>query len=610
MVAYDTGHDVTQTGSESAGAWIVPLPPGYDPASPDHAAKLLSMIRSRFGPNVVLVSDTEGEAEIAQWVPGEPIVIEDDLDSAEALKSRAAEMLASRVHSDPELAGFTLDLVDTHRGIARYVRLDPATERIRRKVAEALGVHTWDVGVTIDVDGDGLAGVTITRLASIPPNRRSSALDELAHRVIGHSGWRSKENPSLGEATLVRGTPIVLPSRVSVDFESIPIEPTIETSQWGELPIGLDGQGQWVDLDMSANPHSLIQGGTGAGKSVLLRTLMWGALARGWELAVVDVSKRGLDFRNFKPWVKEGGWGCANHEAAYNVIKSAYDEGQRRADILDELDTPKWLDLPVETRRKHGFRPLMLVVDEATSLVTVEKPPTGLRPDDPERIAAQELAATQGRILTLLRKIARELRFVGVHLVVGTQQYRAEDFGSGALREQLGNRVLLGRASRTAIGMAVMNVEAAVEAVVQAYGSLGSDGDRTRDTRPGRGVAEIEGLGTIPFQSSFAQPGSSEDPGDYARDLDRRGVPRRPDDLPPEPTVAQPGSRPSGARSPARTSPDVDEWNPKMTAPSKAPVSNDWSDVLDDTPAPTPEPLDEIKLDFTLDPPVEDDWEL
>lgn len=387
--------------------------------------------------------------------------------------------------------------------------LAPTELGLRDRLAGVLKKAPWEVRLSTRwaVDTDTGAGVMVevilpnAPVLSADPDRAQVTWLQVTQSVVGHSGWTVELDHHSGTVTMRSGIAIDLPSTAAYAWS------VIDDGSWGEIPFGTDGFGRPVIADLSANPHVLVVGKTGSGKSIQLEGFIFGALVHGFEIAICDPTKRGLDFRWARPYVRTGGWGCQGYSEALAVIRSCYDEGRRRLDVLDALDCPKWTALTPAQRKEHDIKPIMVVVDEGTSLAKLEPVMKTLPPDDPERVEAEELNADKARIMALIGKIARELRFVGIHLVFGTQRFSVQDIGDGAgsLRENLGVRILLGRASNTAIGMAFADAEDAGQAYAQAHGvAATADAGKGAEKHPGRGVCEIDGMLTTAFQGSFA----------------------------------------------------------------------------------------------------------
>jgi len=396
-----------------------------------------------------------------------------------------------------------------HAGGRMLVGRIAATELgLRDRLAGVLKRSPWEVrlSTTWDLGVDGLGEmqsvvVTAAPVLSADPDRAQTSWLQVTQSVVGHAGWTVEMDHHSGTVTMRSGVAIDLPNTASYAWS------VIDDGSWGEIPFGTDGFGRPVIADLSANPHVLVVGKTGSGKSIALEAFMLGALVHGFELAIADPTKRGLDFRWARPYVRTGGWGCQGYSEALSVIRGCYDEGKRRLDVLDSLDCPKWTALTPAQREQHGIRPIMVIVDEGTSLAKLEPVMKTLPPDDPERMEAEALNNDKARIMAIIGKIARELRFVGVHLVFGTQRFSVADIGDGAggLRENLGVRILLGRASNTAISMAFADAEDAGQAYAQAHGVIATaDTGKGAEKHPGRGVCEIDGMITTAFQGAFA----------------------------------------------------------------------------------------------------------
>src|SRR5699024_1257149 len=91
-----------------------------------------------------------------------------------------------------------------------------------------------------------------------------------------------------------------------------------------------------------------------------------------------------------------------------------------------------------------SFRPLVLIADEYTGLMTEERVPKALPKDHPMRVEAETTNGYKDMVATFIQKIALEMRFVGVHVFVSTQLGNTKTGVSTALKAACGNRFLMG----------------------------------------------------------------------------------------------------------------------------------------------------------------------
>lgn len=173
--------------------------------------------------------------------------------------------------------------------------------------------------------------------------------------------------------------------------------------------------------------------------TVAINAAIYGALARGMELAIIDVPAKKVDFLWAKKYCSPGYWGADSLEASVTTMGLIYDEGQRRAQILEDHGVVKVAELP----RSAQFPEIFVVVDELTGLFMLEEVPK-LAKDDPLRIEAEEINSQKSRLKRNIKKIAAELRFVGIKLLLSTQVASANTGITPDLRTNLGNKTLLG----------------------------------------------------------------------------------------------------------------------------------------------------------------------
>src|SRR5699024_12487501 len=94
-----------------------------------------------------------------------------------------------------------------------------------------------------------------------------------------------------------------------------------------------------------------------------------------------------------------------------------YAEGKRRAAVMKKRGINNWFNITDDP----SFRPLVLIADEYTGLMTEERVPKALAKVHPMRVEAEETNGFKDMIATFIQKIAPEMRFVGVHVCVAPQ---------------------------------------------------------------------------------------------------------------------------------------------------------------------------------------------
>ena len=196
-----------------------------------------------------------------------------------------------------------------------------------------------------------------------------------------------------------------------------------------QLAVGVDGEP--IRYDPALDPHLLLAGLTGSGKSCLAQTLVCGALVRGWQVYVIDPVKSAADYR----FARDRCHGFASTAVeATAVLRAVYAEVTRRKQLNADHEVGSYQELPDPPPH------IMVLIDEFTSLVG--RDPVPPRTGDEELDAERELIEAANHacleIGVFAGKIAREARSAGVTLALGTQKLSAKmlDTIPGARRPQ------------------------------------------------------------------------------------------------------------------------------------------------------------------------------
>ena len=334
---------------------------------------------------------------------------------------------------------------DVYGGVTLACVLDPATVAIRNRLAEALRCDPWSIEVVCNevfdeaLGRDRLDQICIVRLPpqGIVAEKRQTIWRELIPLLRdGGTGWLVDEDSVSGQVQLSYGPPRRLPKSVSM-AELMPA--TMQPDLWHKIPLGINAEGKIVGVDLKLGPMGLVVGPTGSGKSVELRQHAASALAHGHELIVIDTNKSGLDFLRFKPWTVA--WGGTLH-TAQAILDAVYNEGQRRRAVLERYEIPSWSELPSEVRQREHIVPITVLIDEFMSMALQVPVPKGLEKGHPELVEANELNTSKAIILSKIGKIARELRFSGIFMVLATQRPDTSQIsGFGEIRSNLTSSV-------------------------------------------------------------------------------------------------------------------------------------------------------------------------
>jgi hypothetical protein len=186
------------------------------------------------------------------------------------------------------------------------------------------------------------------------------------------------------------------------------------------MPLGIDESGDIVEVDLAKNPHAVVFGGTGRGKTVLALSVIESCRTAGWMIFIGD--SPGSSYQALR---QQAGICAISLHAAEHVRMVRMVADELRARQSDAI-----------SRRKAGERtpfrcpPLLLVLDDFGRMLAAVKDQFG---------SAFELVSD---ILLILR-IGREFK---VHLIVTTQDPSPRSIPSSML-DNFSVRVALGRAN-------------------------------------------------------------------------------------------------------------------------------------------------------------------
>ena len=232
-----------------------------------------------------------------------------------------------------------------------------------------------------------------TKLAKITALESNLALDLAAHSI-------RIEAPIPGKRAVGIEVPNVKPAIVRISS-------ILESPEWASMEsrlgfvIGKDIGGKSVVADLIKMPHLLIAGQTGAGKSVMINTLLTSLLYRNspsdLKMILIDPKQVELTLYNdiphlLTPVINEP-------EKCVSALKWAIAEMERRLRTMAEVGKRDIAQYNL-FKQEAGMPYIVIVIDELSDLMMV---------------AARDVEA-------LVVRLAQKSRAAGIHLVIATQR--------------------------------------------------------------------------------------------------------------------------------------------------------------------------------------------
>lgn len=165
----------------------------------------------------------------------------------------------------------------------------------------------------------------------------------------------------------------------------------------GQIAIGINPRGEFVQFNLFDMPHLLVAGATGAGKSVFLHNVIVSLLTRGGVcLRLIDLKKVELSMYNGLNRMLSNAITDAATAAA--VLESEVEEMQARYELMQRYHVRHFKDLPPH----KALNARVIIIDELADLM--------LNRD------------TRKSVENSVVRIAQLGRAAGVHLVLATQR--------------------------------------------------------------------------------------------------------------------------------------------------------------------------------------------
>lgn len=212
------------------------------------------------------------------------------------------------------------------------------------------------------------------------------------------------------------------------------------------FPFSTGVEGSAIAWDPLLDPHILVAGTTGGGKSNFVQVFSYPMFLHGWQVVVIDPMKRGGDFRMYTPWLSGLATTMVEGRA---MIEAVYAEVQRRIDLYVLHGGVSIDDIPEDERPPR----MLVVIDEFNGVIGLSKPdpPVDSSPEAAMAFALKQADFAASRAIgDYAGRIVTQARSAGVHLMLAAQRLTAKTLehvkGGEALRTNMA-RVLLGKAT-------------------------------------------------------------------------------------------------------------------------------------------------------------------
>lgn len=378
---------------------------------------------------------------------------------------------------------------------AEFAPIPPAyVDDIINVIVARLQTDPWKVRVAVGIHEDGRLDTLTVHTREVSKDAEK-ALQDWRHIISelpgGSTGWLINQDRENGVTTLTWGAPRALAPIVPLGD----VLPSAVSNSWEWVAFGKDALDREVGWDVKAGPHGVVAGSVGSGKTMTLLALGSGALLKGFRVRIVDPMKGGADFKPIEEFVDS--WVTSIADAAAELAK-VYAEGQRRKAILLEHGVGHWSRVPADVLLRENIAPDLTIIDEFASLVIETVIPKALPKDDPGRLKDEALNLAKAQLMQLTGKVARELRFVGMHLFLALQRSDAAFLG-GEMRQNLATAVQMKAPSKPIQPEALRMLFPgdAAEQAVREFRELDS-------SNPGFGVVASEGGDVVGFRGAWA----------------------------------------------------------------------------------------------------------
>lgn len=206
-------------------------------------------------------------------------------------------------------------------------------------------------------------------------------------------------------------------------------------NSWHRVPIGETVNNQQVTLDLKIAPHTLVSGGSGTGKTILLNNFILHALNHPNQIKICAIDTKRVEFSFLKDY-PENLYGLAtNLEDSFKLLAKLQKTLEFRYLEMEEQGVNFFTDLKQNQKTFLEEPAIIVVIDELANLL-------GKAYGDDEAVKAWNKKTT--KISKMIYDLSRKGRAAGIYLVISTQR-PDNTIVSGELKANLDNRIAVSR---------------------------------------------------------------------------------------------------------------------------------------------------------------------
>jgi len=311
------------------------------------------------------------------------------------------------------------------RSSAKAKRQTGADERVGAQLVEALGHFGVEAKVVGGVSGPHVTRYEVRLAPGIKMSKVANMRDDLAYALA------AEDVRILAPIPGKRAVGVEVPNTVR---QMVHLGDVAQSSPEGWSPLtvwlGKDIDGRAIGIDLASQPHVLVAGTTGSGKSGCVNAMLASILMRASpnEVRMVLVDPKQVELNLYEQIPHLVTPVVTSPRLAANVLQNLIREMEERYSLMSGARTRKLEELN-RLRVREGEQPLpylLCVIDELADLMMI----------------------APGEVEDAIIRLAQKSRAVGIHLVLATQRPSA-DIITGMIKANVPARIAFAVSSQT-----------------------------------------------------------------------------------------------------------------------------------------------------------------